>query len=344
MATRQKTSERGRIRVTGFDAEAVRNREELVHWQRAEVSEEGTSRRAKAWRRFKRNRSSLIGMAIIAFMLFVAIFARPIEVAVAGQTIPLQPFQLAPHDTGTNLVASNTPPSAEHPFGTGQLGRDIMSQVMVGARFSLAIGVIAVGLAVLIGVPMGAIAGYYGGWIDEVIMRFVDILYAFPFLVLAIVIIAILGQGFWNMILALVIVGWIGYARLIRGEILSVKENEYVMAAKALGAKDSSIIFKHIVPNAIAPVIVQATLAVGTIVLAAAALGFLGLGLQPGTPEWGTILSEGRDAVISGRWWVTVFPGLAIVFFVLAINLVGDGVRDAMDPQDSGGSTGGGFR
>ncbi len=344
MATRQKTSERGRIRVTGFDAEAVRNREELVQWQRAEVSGEGTSRRAKAWKRFKRNRSSLIGMAIIAFMLFVAVFARPIEVAVAGQTIPLQPFQLAPHDTGTNLVASNTPPSAEHPFGTGQLGRDIMSQVMVGARFSLAIGVIAVGLAVLIGVPMGAIAGYYGGWIDEVIMRFVDILYAFPFLVLAIVIIAILGQGFWNMILALVIVGWIGYARLIRGEILSVKENEYVMAAKALGAKDSSIIFKHIVPNAIAPVIVQATLAVGTIVLAAAALGFLGLGLQPGTPEWGTILSEGRDAVISGRWWVTVFPGLAIVFFVLAINLVGDGVRDAMDPQDAGGGTGGGFR
>ena len=344
MATRQKTSERGRIRVTGFDAEAVRNREELVQWQRAEASEEGTSRRAKAWKRFKRNRSSLIGMAIIAIMLFVAIFTRPIEVAVAGQTIPLQPFQLAPHDTGTNLVASNTPPSAEHPFGTGQLGRDIMSQVMVGARFSLAIGVIAVGLAVLIGVPMGAIAGYYGGWIDEIIMRFVDILYAFPFLVLAIVIIAILGQGFWNMILALVIVGWIGYARLIRGEILSVKENEYVMAAKALGAKDSSIIFKHIVPNAIAPVIVQATLAVGTIVLAAAALGFLGLGLQPGTPEWGTILSEGRDAVISGRWWVTVFPGLAIVFFVLAINLVGDGVRDAMDPQDSGGSTGGGFR
>lgn len=344
MATKQKTSERGRIRVTGFDADAVLDREELVQWQRAEVSEGGTSRRARAWQRFKRNRSALIGMAIIAFMVFVAVFARPIEVAVAGQTIPLQPFQLAPHDTGTNLVASNTPPNAEHPFGTGQLGRDIMSQVMVGARYSLAIGVIAVGLAVLIGVPMGAIAGYYGGWIDEAIMRFVDILYAFPFLVLAIVIIAILGQGFEQMIAALVIVGWIGYARLIRGEILSVKENEYVMAAKALGARDSSIIFKHIVPNAMAPVIVQATLAVGTIVLAAAALGFLGLGLQPGTPEWGTILQEGRDAVISGRWWVTVFPGLAIVLFVLAINLVGDGVRDAMDPQDTGGGTGGGFR
>lgn len=344
MATRDKTSERGRIQVTGFDASIVTERDELVDWEAAQGSKSGTSRRAKAWYRFKQNRSAFLGIGILAFMVLVAIFARPIEVAVAGQSIPIQPIQLAPHSTDTSLVASNTPPNAEHPFGTTQLGRDILSQVMVGARFSLSIGVIAVGLAVLVGVPMGAIAGYYGGWIDEAIMRVVDVLYAFPFLVLAIVIIAILGQGFWKMILALVIVGWIGYARLIRGEILSVKENEYVMAAKALGARDSSIIFKHIVPNAMAPVIVQATLNVGTIVLAAAALGFLGLGLQPGSPEWGTILSGGRDAVIAGRWWVTVFPGLAIVFFVLAVNLVGDGVRDAMDPQDTGGDTGGGFR
>ena len=339
MATRDKTSERGRIRVTGFDADVVENREELVKWQRHESTGE-TDRRAKAWKRFKRNRSALIGLAIIAVMALVAIFARPIEVA--GVTV--QPIQLAWQGTGTDLVATNQPPSAEHPFGTGNLGRDIFSQVLVGARYSLAIGLIAVGLAVLVGVPMGAIAGYYGGWVDEAIMRLVDILYAFPFLVLAIVIIAILGQGFWNMILALVIVGWIGYARLIRGEILSVKENEYVMAAKALGARDRSVIFRHIVPNAIAPVIVQATLNIGTIVLAAAALGFLGLGLQPGTPEWGTILSNGREAVIRGEWWITVFPGLAIVFFVLAVNLVGDGVRDALDPQDETGETGGGFR
>jgi peptide/nickel transport system permease protein len=329
--------------MTGFDSQVVRERDRLVEW-RDEEADVGRSRRQKAWDRFKSNRSAYVGLAILAVMVFVAIFARPIEVTIAGQTIPVQPFQLTPHTTDTNLVASNQPPSATHPFGTGQLGRDILSQVMVGARFSLAIGVIAVGLAVLVGVPMGAIAGYYGGWIDEAIMRLVDILYAFPFLVLAIVIIAMLGQGFWNLIAALVIVGWIGYARLIRGEILSVKENEYVMAARALGARDSSIIFKHIVPNAMAPVIMQATLAVGTIVLAAAALGFLGLGLEPGTPEWGTILSEGRDAVLAGRWWVTVFPGLAIVVFVLAINLVGDGIRDAMDPQDHGGGTGGGFR
>jgi len=340
---RTRTSRRGRIRVTGFDSAAVRDRETFSA-DRTGISGAAANRRTKAWNRFKQNRSAIIGLAILAFMVFIAVFARPIQVSLLGEGFVIQPFQLAPHDTDTNLVAGNQPPTAEHPFGTSDLGRDIMSQVMVGARFSLAIGVIAVGLAVGIGVPLGAIAGYYGGWVDEAVMRLVDILYAFPFLVLAIVIIAILGQGFWNMIAALVIVGWIGYARLIRGEILSVKENEYVMAAKALGARDRSIIFRHIVPNAIAPVIVQATLAVGTIVLAAAALGFLGLGLQPGTPEWGTILSEGREAVIRGYWWVTTFPGLAIVVFVLAVNLVGDGVRDALDPQDEVGEQEGGFR
>jgi len=343
MVTRDTTSDRGRIRITGFDTSAVTERDQFVEWQR-EQTEGGTGRREKAWRRFKRNRSATLGLVILGVMVFVAVFARPIVVSVAGMDVPIQPLQLAPHGTDTNLVASDSPPSLEHPFGTGQLGRDILSQVMVGARYSLAIGIIAVGLAVFVGVPMGAVAGYYGGWVDETVMRLVDVLYAFPFLVLAIVVIAVLGQGFWKMIFALVVVGWIGYARLIRGEILSVKENEYVLAAKALGTRDRSIIFRHIVPNAMAPVIVQATLNVGTIVLAAAALGFLGLGLQPGTPEWGTILSEGRDAVISGRWWVTVFPGLAIVTFVLAINLVGDGVRDAMDPQDTGGETAGGFR
>ncbi len=341
---RTRTTQRGRITVSGFDSEKVRDRDQFSTG-RSGMTGSTTSRRTKAWNRFKRNRSALAGAALLVVMVLVAVFARPIEVGLFGERFLVQPFQLAPHTTDTSLTEANLAPSAEHPFGTTDLGRDIASQVMVGARFSLAIGVIAVGLAVGVGVPLGAIAGYYGGWVDETIMRLVDILYAFPFLVLAIVIIAILGQGFWNMILALVLVGWIGYARLIRGEILSVKQNEYVMAAKALGARDRSVIFRHIVPNAIAPVLVQATLAVGTTVLAAAALGFLGLGLEPGTPEWGTILSSGREAVIRGYWWVTTFPGLAIVIFVLAVNLVGDGVRDALDPQDeTGGTTEGGFR
>lgn len=347
MATRDPTEERGRLRVTGFASERVEERD-LFDWEPESVSREA-GRRAKAWRRFKRNRTAIVGLGIIAFMVVVAVFAReltittvtvPVVDATVNVGVTVQPVSLAPYDPGGAAFANNLPPSSKHPFGTDRLGRDILSRVMTGGRYSLSIGVIAVGLAVLVGVPMGAVAGYFGGWLDEAIMRLVDILYAFPFLVLAIAIIAVLGQGFWRMILALVIVGWIGYARLIRGEILSVKEQEYVTAAKALGARDRSIIFRHIVPNAIAPVIVQATLGIGTIVLTAAALGFLGLGLEASTSEWGSMLSRGRSSLISGYWWITMFPGLAIFLFVLAINLVGDGIRDALDPQDEAGGEG----
>lgn len=335
MAHRNPTNQRGRIHVIGFDAGEVPADEE-AEWATREQATRGQGRWARAWRRFKRNRTALFGLAVIGVMVFTAVFARPIVI----EGIPIQPFSLAPYEPGaSDFSALNQPPSAAHPFGTDWAGKDIFSRVLYGGRFSLTIGVIAVGLAVAVGVPLGAIAGYFGGWIDEIIMRIVDILYAFPFLVLAIALIAVLGQGFWKLIAAVVIVSWIGYARLIRGEILSVKENEYVMAAKALGARDRSIIFRHIVPNAIAPVIVQATLGIGTIVLAAAALGFLGLGLEPGSAEWGSMLSRGRDTLTQGTWWVTVFPGLAIFFFVLSINLVGDGIRDALDPQsDESGS------
>ncbi|XVH32425.1 ABC transporter permease [Haloferacaceae archaeon DSL9] len=333
------SKERGRIRISGFNTEAVRQRDPLSNWEPALDSQPGKSRLQHAWRRFKRNRTAMFGAGIIVVMALLAIFSRPIEVM--GLTI--QPIALAPnHPTAINYGALSQGPSPLYPFGTDWAGRDIFSRVLYGGRWSLSIGFIAVGLALFIGIPLGAIAGYYGGWIDEIIMRIVDILYAFPFLVLAIGVVAVVGRGFWEMVLALVLVGWISYARLIRGEILSVKENEYVLAAKALGATDRSIIFRHIVPNAMAPVIVQATLGVGTIVLAAAALGFLGLGLEPASAEWGSMLSRGRDTLIQGQWWVTVFPGMAIFVFVMAINLVGDGVRDAFDPQSEGDS--GGFR
>ena len=323
--------------MTGFDTSVFEDRDERFDWQQEE-STVSRSRWTRSWERFKRNRTALAGLAIIAVMLFMTIFARPI--AIEGITV--QPFSLAPFDpTNSNFGALNEAPSLAHPFGTDWSGKDILSRVMYGGRYSLTIGVITVGIALSVGVPLGAIAGYYGGWVDEVIMRLVDILYAFPFLVLAIALISVLGQGFWNMITALVLVVWISYARLLRGEVLSVKENEYVTAAKALGARDRSIIFRHVVPNAMAPVIVQATLGIGTVVLNAAALGFLGLGLEPGSPEWGSMLSAGRDTLIQGYWWVTVFPGLAIFLFVLSINLVGDGVRDAVDPQgDNGGNAG----
>lgn len=330
---RNPTTQRGRIRITGFDAERVRNKETFAEWEVTDA-DGGTSRMEYAWRRFRSNRLAMYSVYFMLFTAVVALFARPITVSVSGTPVTIQPFSLAPHDPSRMFVAdANMSPTWAHPFGTDWAGRDLFSRVLYGARYSLTIGLIATILALFIGIPLGSIAGYFGGWVDETIMRIVDVLYAFPFLVLAIAVIAVLGQGFWEMILALTIVGWISYARLIRGEVLSVKENEYVLAAKALGASNRSIIFKHIVPNAMAPVIVQATLSIGTVVLSAAALGFLGLGLTPGTAEWGTMLSDTRDTIAQGYWWVSVFPGLAIVGFVLAINLMGDGVNDALDPQ-----------
>ncbi len=341
------STERGRIRITGFDPERVEEREPISGW----TDEVGTTkgRTEQAWERFKRNRSAVGGALVIVTMAVLAVFARPIEV----MSIVVQPFAIAPYDPAElgllQGISAHKGPSVDHLFGTDHQGRDLFSRVIYGGRWSLSIGFIAVALALFVGVPLGAISGYYGGWVDELIMRIVDILYAFPFLVLALAVIAILGRGYWEMVLALTIVGWISYARLIRGEILSVKENEYVLAAKALGARDRSIILKHIVPNAMAPVIVQATLNVGVVVLAVAALGFLGLGLGPAAAEWGTILSYTQETIIQGPdgaipWWVTVFPGLSIVLFVMAINLVGDGIRDAFDPQgetDTGGDRGG---
>lgn len=361
MSDRHSTAERGRIRIVGFD-DAVSDRQRRRHESGEEPVDDATATRASdvpttetqasvesersgrrledAWRRFRRNRSATFGVGIIVVMAVLAVFARPIEVSTAEVTISLQPFSLAPYDPSATLVGpQNAPPSPAHPFGTDWAGRDQLSRVLVGGRYTLSIGFIAVVLALGVGVPLGAIAGYFGGWIDETIMRIVDVLYAFPFLVLAIAIVPILeplpilGGGFWTVVLALVVTGWIGYARLLRGEVLSVREREYVTAARGLGVPDRTVIARHVVPNAIAPVVVQATLNVGTVVLTAAALGFLGLGLEPGSAEWGAMLSEGRSSLIRGDWHVTVFPGLAIFLFVLAINLVGDGINDAIDPH-----------
>ena len=323
---------RGRLRVRGFDAGADDTAGAGVDADADDTSTAtgATDRRRRAWARFRRDRAAVAGLVIIALMAALAVFARPVEVG----GVVVQPFALAPYDPAASGVAPTYhPPSLAHPFGTDWAGRDVFSRVVYGGRYSLSIGVIAVAVALLVGVPLGAVAGYVGGWVDEAVMRVVDVLYAFPFLVLAIALVAVFGQGFWRLVGALVAVGWIGYARLLRGEVLSVAERDYVLAARALGVRDRRILARHVVPNAIAPVVVQATLNVGTVVLSAAALGFLGLGLQPGTAEWGSMLSAGRDTLVGGEWWVTVFPGLAIFLFVLSINLVGDGMRDALDPS-----------
>jgi peptide/nickel transport system permease protein len=334
------STDRGRIRITGFDADAVERREPLSDW--TETRDTGTeSRWERAWREFRRNRSAMLGLYVVTAMALLAVFARPITVA--GVTV--QPFALAPYRPDAILyvqgldVSAYEAPSLAHPFGTDGSARDVFSRVLYGGRFSLSIGFIVVLVTAGIGLVYGAVAGYYGGWVDEVMMRILDLIFAFPGLLLALIIVAVLGKGYWELVLAFTAIGWAGYARLIRGEILKVKEHEYVMAAKALGARDRRVIFRHVVPNAVAPLVVQASLSIGTVVIGVAALGFLGLGLPPGSAEWGTMLDQTRETIVQGPggsipWWVTVFPGGAIFLFVMSMNLIGDGINDALDAQE----------
>jgi len=296
----------------------------------------------------------MLGLVVVGAMVLATVFARPITIQEIGVTV--QPFSVAPYppgdsllfDTSTN-VEDYAPPSLDpfHPMGTDGTARDVFSRVLYGGRFSISIGFIVVFATATIGVVYGSISGYYGGWVDEIMMRFLDVIFAFPGLVLALVIVAMLGKGYFQLLLAFTVFGWAGYARLIRGEILSIKQNEYVLAARALGARDRSVIFRHIVPNAIAPVIVQASLSVGTVVIGVAALGFLGLGFETTASEWGTMLNAEQGTLSPGPggdiyWWVTVFPGLAIFLFVMSMNLIGDGINDALDAQEDTTVTQGG--
>jgi peptide/nickel transport system permease protein len=222
-------------------------------------------------------------------------------------------------------------PSAVHWLGLDELGRDILARVLAGARISLLVGIIVVGISVSIGTLLGSIAGYYGGLVDEVVGRLSDILMAFPGLLLAIAVVAVLGPSLTNVVLALALIGWVGYARLVRGQVLRVRELEYVQAARALGAATPRILARHVVPATLPALIVQATLGMGGAILAEAALSFLGLGVQPPTPSWGTMLNGGRTHLLDAPH-LTIFPGLAIAALVLGFNFLGDALRDALDP------------
>ena len=272
------------------------------------------------WRRSLRilagNRMAMVGAAIILIWGVVAIAA------------PL----IAPYDAQTQKIEDRlSSPSAQHLFGTDELGRDVFSRVVYGAQISLPVGLLVILFASLLGGLVGALAGYIGGVFDLLIMRLADITLAFPSIVLALAIASVLGPSLKNALIAMILVWWPEYARLMRGQVLSVRNNEYVAAARVLGAPDGRILLRHIIPNTIAPIIVKASLDAGSAILTVAALSFIGLGAVPPTPEWGAMISMGRFKFY--QWWLTTFPGLAVLSVVLGFNFFGDGVRDAFDPR-----------
>lgn len=270
-----------------------------------------------AWRQLRKNRLAMAGGSVVLLLGALALCA-PL----------LAPYDPAAYDVKQILL----PPAPQHWFGTDQLGRDVLSRMLYGARISMAVGFVSVGIAVLLGTVIGTLAGYYGGRVDELLMRFVDLMLNFPRLFLLLTLIALLRPSIWVIMAVIGFTGWMGLARLVRGEILSLREREFVQGARALGAADARIMFKHILPNALVPVLVSATLGVAGAILTESGLSFLGLGVQPPTPSWGNILIDGK-ANIEIAWWLSAFPGLAILATVLAYNLLGEGLRDALDPR-----------
>ncbi|MRR16315.1 MAG: ABC transporter permease [Deltaproteobacteria bacterium] len=269
------------------------------------------------WEMFYKNKLAMTGCGIVILLFVVSILA------------PL----LAPYDPGAiDLKNVLAPPSGNHWFGTDQLGRDVLSRMIWGARISLKVGFVATGLAILIGMVLGAVAGYYGGWIDAVIMRFVDIMLCFPAFFLILAVIAFLEPSIWNIMIVIGLTGWMGVTRLVRADFISLRERDFVTAARSIGANDARIIFIHILPNALASILVSATLGIAGAILTESALSFLGIGVQPPTPSWGNILTAGKDN-IDIAWWLSFYPGLAILITVVGYNLLGEGIRDASDPR-----------
>ena len=283
------------------------------------AGEAGDSQWRIALRHFRRNRLAILGLWTVVILYLVALLA------------PL----LAPYDPIAQIDIARTsylPPSPQHPLGTDRFGRDIMSRIIYGARVSLSIGFVATAISVTLGTLLGAVAGYLGGRIDSLLMRFTDMVLSFPRLVLLILIVALFEPSMLVIILVLGLTQWPGTTRIVRGDVLSLREREFIQAARALGMSRARIILRHLVPNVLAPVIVTATLGIGNTIVLEAGLAFLGLGVPPPTPTWGDMVAAGRDN-LTNAWWVATFPGLTIVLVVLAFNLVGDGLRDALDPR-----------
>jgi len=283
---------------------------------------------------FRHSLLSMIGLILILFIILIAIFApflamqHPTYVEVSTE----QGTRRIEERWDINFNEKFIPPNSEHFFGTDDFGRDIYSMVIYGTQISLKICLMVVLSATLIGIFLGGIAGYFGGKIDEIVMRVTDIFLSIPYLILAIAVGAALGRSIENIMMALIVVWWPQYARLLRGQVLSIRENQYVEAAKSVGASNWRILFRHVIPNSFAPLLVQITLDLGAVLLVAAGLSFIGLGAPPGTAEWGLMISSGRMHMFHA-WWYVTFPGLAIVLTVLGFNLLGDGIRDITDPK-----------
>lgn len=279
----------------------------------------GRSEWVQSWNRFRANRMSLIGLAAIILLVLIAIFA------------PL----IAPYDPIEDIFRGvrGVGPSWEHPFGYDHLGRDLLSRVIFGSRVALLVGLVATGISVLVGIVIGAIAGYFGGWVDTLLSRLIDTLMAFPIIALLVVLAAVLGPSLVTTIVVIGFTGWARFARVVRADVMSMKQQDFVTAARAVGVRDWRIIWRHLLPNVMGPVIVLASLGIGGIIILESALSFLGLGIRPPNPSWGGTLADGRAFILRFPH-IAFFPGLMIVITVLAFNFVGDGLRDAFDPRN----------
>ncbi len=279
----------------------------------------GRSELLQAWQRFRANRMSLVGLTLIILLVLIAIFA------------PL----IAPYDPITDIFRGvrGVGPSWDHPFGYDHLGRDLLSRVIFGSRVALLVGLVATGISVLVGIVIGAVAGYFGGWVDTLLSRLIDTLMAFPIIALLVVLAAVLGPSLVTTIVVIGFTGWARFARVVRAEVMSLKQQDFITAAKAVGVRDWRIIWRHLLPNVMGPVIVLASLGIGGIIILESALSFLGLGIRPPNPSWGGTLADGR-AFILRYPHIAFFPGLMIVITVLAFNFLGDGLRDAFDPRN----------
>jgi peptide/nickel transport system permease protein len=292
-----------------------------------ELSEEVRRRGgAGMFRRFRNNRSAMFGLSLIVVLILLALLADLIAPNNPTPSPPDLSLALKPGFWTEEGVPGM-------PLGTDALGRCVLSRIIYGARVSLSAGFVAVGISLILGIALGVTAGYFGGWIDSTLMRLVDIMFAFPALLLAIVIVAVIGQGLDKAMVAIGIVYTPQMARIIRSSVLYIKEMEYIEIQRAVGSTNVRIIFRHVIPNSVAPVIVYGTLMLATAILDCAALGFLGLGAQPPTPEWGAMLSKSYQYIVGGAWWAATFPGIAILFAVFGLNLLGDGLRDILDPR-----------